>query len=182
MKTNNNLRIHNIHALGRPEPVLPCLAPGCIRRFYNRSGRTSHMHSQHPELPLGPEEPQPLSPHNPLSHRSSPNDDDSSSSRSGDCAVPGPASASSRSLSEMHGEDDAGQGDVEMGFDPPWHMFDGDDDNGYHETDGERSSSSHHNEDSGSYGQARDAFVQPRVTKEYHPRINGMFVVLSQDR
>ena len=112
------------------------------------------MHSQHPELPLGPEEPQPLSPHNPLSHRSSPNDDDSSSSRSGDCAVPGPASASSRSLSEMHGEDDAGQGDVEMGFDPPWHMFDGDDDNGYHETDGERSSSSHHNEDSGSYGQA----------------------------
>jgi len=23
----------------------------------------------------------------------------------------------------MYGEDDAGQGDVEMGFDPPWHMF-----------------------------------------------------------
>jgi len=61
-------------------------------------------------------------------------------------------------------------------------MFNGDDDNGYHETDGERSSSSHHNKDSGSYGQARDAFVQPRVTKEYHPSINGMLVVLSQDR
>jgi hypothetical protein len=73
----------------------------------------------------------------------------------------------------MHGEDDASQGDVEMGF-PPWHMFDGDD-----ETDGEQSSSSHHNEDCASYRQARDAFVQPCITKKYHPSINGMFVVLS---
>ncbi|KIM81585.1 hypothetical protein PILCRDRAFT_8631 [Piloderma croceum F 1598] len=180
MKANNNLPIHNIHTLRRPEPVLPCLAPGCIRRFYNRSGRTSHMHSQHPEIPPGPEEPQPLSPHNPLSHQSSPNDDDSSSSRSGDHAMPGPASTSSRSLSEMHGEDDASQGDVEMGFDPPWHTFDGDDDDGYHETDGERSSSSHHNGDCASYGQARDAFVQPHVTKEYHPSING--TICDEDR
>ena len=176
MKANNNLRINNIHTLGRPEPVLPCLAPGCIRRFFNRSGRTSHMHSQHPEILLEPEEPQPSSPHIPLSHRSSPGNNESSSSGSGDCAVPGPASASSRSLSEMHGEDDASQGDVEMGFDPPWHMFDGDDNDGYHKTDGEQSSSS---EDHASYGQARDALAQPHVTKEYHPSINGMFVVLS---
>jgi hypothetical protein len=111
------------------------------------------MHSQHPGIPLGPEEPQPLSPHNPLSHRSSPNDDDSSSSGSGDHAVPGPASASSHSLNEMHGEDDASQGDVEMGFDPPF-VFDGDDSDGRHEIDGERSSSSHHNEDRASHGQA----------------------------
>ena len=117
------------------------------------------MHSQHPEISLDPEEPQPLSPHNPLSHRRSPNDDDTSSSGSGDSAVPGPVSASSHSLSEMHGEDDASEGDIEMGFDLPWHMFDGDDDDGCRETDGERSSSSPHNEDHASYGQARDAFV-----------------------
>ena len=72
----------------------------------------------------------------------------------------------------MHGEDDASQGDVEMGFDLPF-VFDGDDSDGRHEIDGERSSSSH------PHGQARDAFVQPRITKEYHPSINGMFVVLS---
>jgi hypothetical protein len=42
----------------------------------------------------------------------------------------------------MHGEDDASQGDVEMGFDLPF-VFDGDDSDGRHEIDGERSSSSH---------------------------------------
>jgi hypothetical protein len=71
MRANNNLRIHNVHAFGLAEPVISCLAPHCIRRSYNRSGRSSHMRSQHPELMLEPEEPQvvradPSSPHEPL--------------------------------------------------------------------------------------------------------------------
>ena len=90
--------------------------------------------------------------------------------------MPDLASTRSHSLSEMHGKDDASQGDVEMGFDLPWHMFDRDDNDGYHKTDGEQSSSS---EDHASYGQARDAFAQPHVTKKYHLSINSMFAVLS---
>lgn len=59
MPVNYNLRIHNVHSFGHPEPTVPCLAAGCIRRFYNRSGRTTHMRSQHPaEFALDAEEPQ----------------------------------------------------------------------------------------------------------------------------
>jgi hypothetical protein len=63
MPVNRNLRIHNVHSFGHPEPTLPCLAAGCICHFYNRSGRTTHMRSQHPaEFALGAEEPQPEAP------------------------------------------------------------------------------------------------------------------------
>jgi hypothetical protein len=144
MKRNNNLDVHNTHTLGlgRAEPVLPCLAPGCIRRFYNRSGRTSHMRSQHLERPLVPEEPQPSS-------HSLPNDDDSSSSQSGDHAMPGPARLCSDSPSRpgISCEDDATQGDVEIGFDPALNLFDGGYNDGGHDIDGERSSSPHRDED-----------------------------------
>jgi hypothetical protein len=40
----------NKHTLGPPEPILPCLEPSCIRRFYNRTGRSNHMRSQHPQF------------------------------------------------------------------------------------------------------------------------------------
>ena len=35
--------------LGPPEPTLPCLKPGCIRRFFNRTGRSNHIRSKHPD-------------------------------------------------------------------------------------------------------------------------------------
>ena len=38
------------YTLGPPEPTLPCLAPTHICRFYNRTGCSNHMRSQHPQL------------------------------------------------------------------------------------------------------------------------------------
>ena len=40
----------NKHTLGPMEPTLPCLEPSCNRRFFNRSGRSNHMNSQHPQF------------------------------------------------------------------------------------------------------------------------------------
>ena len=101
------------------------------------------MHLQHPELLLGAEELQPLSPHSPLSNWSSPNSDDSSLSQSGDNTMPGPVRAHSGSPSRISGEDDASQGDVKMRFDLPLNLFDGGNNNGGHNNDGEKTSSPH---------------------------------------
>ncbi|KAG1805024.1 uncharacterized protein HD556DRAFT_1429137 [Suillus plorans] len=89
MRANGNLRAHNIHNLGRPQPTLPCLVTGCIRRFYNRSGRTTHMQSQHP---LASEEPD-----IPSSHHSS----SESSSRRSQSSRPGTGHAATSSA-RMH--------------------------------------------------------------------------------
>ncbi|KAG2117733.1 hypothetical protein DEU56DRAFT_874097 [Suillus clintonianus] len=89
MRANGNLRAHNIHNLGRPQPTLPCLVTGCIRRFYNRSGRTTHMQSQHP---LASEEPDV-----PSSHHSS----SESSSRRSQSSRPGTGHAATSSA-RMH--------------------------------------------------------------------------------
>lgn len=129
------------------------------------------MRSQHLELLLVPEELQPSPPHSLL------NDDDSSSSQSGDHTMPGPARLCSDSPSRpgISGEDDATQGDVEMGFDPALNLFDEGYNDESRDTDGERSSSPHRDEDQAHV--APDGHV-PRVTRAYHPSINGKSVQL----
>src|ERR1700679_3579111 len=67
-------------ALGPPEPTLPCLEPHCIRRFYNRTGRSNHMRSQHPQFvpDLQQQANAPTSIHNDSSQMSSPPTDNMS--------------------------------------------------------------------------------------------------------
>jgi hypothetical protein len=170
MRANNNLRHHNIHTLGLAEPVLPCLAPDCIRRFYNRSGRSSHMRSQHPELvpkliELGDRSP----PHSPLSHQGSSSNDGCLSSQSGACSMPDPPPVGSRSPSRAGYEAEMGQGDIEMTFDPPQNSFD---DAGHH-TGSDRGFSSSPNQDSSHI--ASNDHASAHLTRIYHPTINGTF-------
>ena len=85
------------------------------------------------------EEPQPSPPYG------LPNDDDSSS-QSGDHAMPGPICrlcSDSLSRPRISGEDDAGLGDVKMGFDPALNLFNEGYNDGGPDDDGERSSSPH---------------------------------------
>src|ERR1700679_1871210 len=47
--------IPNSRTLGPLEPTLPSLAPNCIPRFYNRTTRSNHMWSQHPQFQVVPD-------------------------------------------------------------------------------------------------------------------------------
>jgi hypothetical protein len=49
----------NAHILGPQEPLIPCLEPNCIRRFYNKTGRSNHLRSKHPHFVPGDLQQQP---------------------------------------------------------------------------------------------------------------------------
>ncbi|KAG1890562.1 uncharacterized protein F5891DRAFT_1131665 [Suillus fuscotomentosus] len=103
-----------MHNLGRPQPTLPCLVTGCIRRFYNRSGCTTHMQSHHPS-----EEPEV-----PPSHHSSSSSQHSQSSRPGTGhAATSSACMHSRSPTQTSAGDEQlevpGSCDDQMEFDLP---------------------------------------------------------------
>jgi hypothetical protein len=178
MRANNNLRIHNVHTLGAAEPLIPCLAAGCVRRFYNRSGRSSHMRSHHPGLIPEPAEPQvipaaPSSPQNPPSHQSSSNDDERPSSQSGGYPMPMYSRSPSRA-----GE---AEEDIEMRFDLPQDLFDDEGGNICH-NDGDETSSSSSDSGSGSSSSSTSkqdppVAVPPHVTRTCHPTINGKVVI-----
>lgn len=118
MIPNNNLRVHNVHTLGHPTPILPCPVAGCFRRFYNRSGRSSHIQSQHPEFLQDAEEPQVL----PLAHDISPPNTPSPTtlyrSTSSDSPAPGQTCSPDRELDEDR--DEASDDDINMMFEPMW--------------------------------------------------------------
>jgi hypothetical protein len=169
MRANNNLQIHNVHTLGVAEPLIPCLAAGCIRRFYNRSGRSSHMRSQHPGLIPEPTEPQvilavPSCPQNPPSHQSSSNNDKHPSSQSDGYPIP------------MYSHSPSGAG-MEMRFDLLQDLFD-DEGGNMHHNDGDESSSSSSSSTSHSNSkQDPPVAVPPHVTRTYHPTINGKVAI-----
>jgi hypothetical protein len=54
LKSQSRLHIFsmapNTRILGPQEPIISCLEPSCIRRFYNRTGRSNHMRSKHPQF------------------------------------------------------------------------------------------------------------------------------------
>jgi hypothetical protein len=174
MRANNNLRIHNVHTLGVAEPLIPCLAAGWVCRFYNRSGPSSHMRSQHPGLIPKPVEPQiilaaPSFPHNPPSHQSSSNNDEHPSSQSDGYPIPMYSRSPSRA-----GEAEEG---MEMRFDLLQDLFD-DEGGNMHHNDGDESSSSSSSSTSHSNSkQDPPVAVPPHVTRTYHPTINGKVAI-----
>jgi hypothetical protein len=140
--TNNNLRIHNIHALGRAAPALPCLVANCGCRFHNKTGRTHHMRSRHPDFvsDAGPSvlsahmpqadvpPPHQSSPHNsPIHrHRSPSNHQDSLSSGSHQHSTPEPMHTPSRSPSNSGHNDNAGEDEINMDSGHPSQIETGD--------------------------------------------------------
>jgi hypothetical protein len=159
MASNYNLRNHN--TLGPPEPTVPCLEPGCIRRFYNRTGRSNHIRSKHPQFVPDPQQQaNPLTTSNSNTGQAPLGDDDISSSSSGSTA-----SSNSRSRSRGSGDEN---------IDELGDNFNMDMDGGYEED--ERSSGNQTREPSvaRSNNCAHDP-VLPRLNRTHHPIINGKF-------
>lgn len=68
MLPNRNLRIHNAFTLGSPPPTLSC--PYCPRWFYSRGGRTQHIRANHQAVGSEPPEPDPPVAPSPMPHSS----------------------------------------------------------------------------------------------------------------
>lgn len=165
MASNYNLRGHN--TIGPPEPTIPCLEPGCIRHFYNRTGRSNHIRSKHPQFVPDPQQQANASTFpNSVPSQVSSADDDLSSSPSG-------STVSSNSHSRSRGGDESidGLGD-NFNVDT---VFDG----GY-ERDDHRSSGNQTREPSAarSNNWAHDSII-PRINRTNHPIINGQLRVLT---
>ncbi|KAG2116986.1 uncharacterized protein F5147DRAFT_742855 [Suillus discolor] len=112
-----------MRTLSHCQPTLPCLAVGCTRHFHNRSGRTSHMRSQHESQTFR------LPHHSSSSSSSSPppascKRNSSSASQSGPERPLFDSTYHSRSRSRSEGASDSrtqasGGRDFDMVFNPP---------------------------------------------------------------
>jgi hypothetical protein len=156
MRANNNLRVHNTHSLGLPPPILRCPAPGCNRSFYNRSGRTNHMRSQHPEF-----------------IQSTHIENDYSSSSSGGRSTPDPIYEHSLSPTAL-GDGNSAEAspyDVDMDVDLPQNSIPDDD------TDDDSTSPSSNIPPSyAGFDDHVQHYVAPLgINTSYHPIINGAF-------
>jgi len=166
MSPNSHLRVHNVHTLGLPPPIIPCLVAGCNRRFYNRAGRSNHVRSQHPDF---------LWLHIPLASGSSPHNPSTSQSTSSNSPSPDPIHRHPRSpsIEVEEDEDDGGDGDIDMMFDPVGApSLDNESDDGrlrYKSTAGSSRGTSPRNSDDG----ARGGVVPPGINRLYHSNING---------
>ena len=161
MASNYNLRDHI--ALGPPEPTIPCLEPSCMRRFYNRTGRSNHIRSKHPQLE-GPQQQanDPTSSNSVLGQASS-DDDDLSSSSSGNTVSSNP-----RSRSRGSGDENTDNLGDKLNEDI---LFDGG-----HEEDDRHSIGNQTRESSvaRSINQGQDLVIR-RIDRTHHPIINGQF-------
>ena len=162
----------NTHTLGPLEQTLPCLAPSCIRRFYNRTGHSNHMRSQH--LQFVPDLQQQM---NTLTS--------SNSIPSSQTSSPPTCNTSLDSHSESGGSDHKGHNNHndyndhnstdespvdDLSLDIPC-----DGEEYYQHLNGHNQSPGISN--AGSYDQAHDPAVF-LIRRTYHPIINGGFLVL----
>ena len=159
----------NTYTLGPPEPILPCLDPSCIHHFYNRTGRSNHMHSQHPQFV-----PDLQQANAPISSNSIPSSQMSS--------PPSPISLDSRSQSRGSDHNDhnnhGGYNDHNSADELPVDDLDLDipfDGGEYQRLNG--GSQSPERSNTGSSDQAHDPTIL-RINRVYHPIINGGFLVL----
>jgi hypothetical protein len=171
--SNHNLRNHT-STIGPSEPTVPCLEPGCIRRFYNRTGRSNHIRSAHPHFVQDPQQLEQAiattSNHFVPSQASSGND--LSSSRS-DSTVPSNPRIESRGSGDDSDESIDSLDDnvnVDIVFDVG------------HEGDDHRSSRSQTLMREPSAARSNDLAcdpVIPHINRTCHPIINGQFHVLT---
>jgi hypothetical protein len=187
MASNYNLRNEkNTLGLGPREPTIPCLKPGCIRHFYNRTGRSNHIRSKHPHWQfvqdIQQQQANARTTSNSVPGQASSGDDDIPSSPSGHgSTVPVPVSSNSHGQSKGSGDESIDElGDnfnVDIAFD------------GGYEGDGRHSSGNQTREPSeasaprsnnGAPSPSHDPIlpVLPRLKRTHHPIINGRFVVL----
>lgn len=168
MASNYNLR--NNHAIGPPEPTIPCLEPACNRRFYNRTGRSNHIRSKHPQFMLDPQHWQQADA--PITSNSVPSQAPSSPSSSA-------VSSNSRSQSRGTRSGDEGIDNLDDNFNMDI-AFDGGYEGG---SDDQHSSGNQTRESSAarSNNWAHEPHVPviPRINRTHHPIINGQFRVLT---
>lgn len=144
------------HTIGPVQPTLPCLEPGCIRRFYSRNGRSNHMRSQHPpELVEDVQQPEVNAP---TSFNSTPSNQSRGSDHI-DSDHNNHDDYNDHNGSELPGDD--------LNPDIP---FDGGE---YQHSNGGNQSPGPSN--AGSYDQAHDPVVPlaHTINRTYHPIING---------
>lgn len=169
MSPNSNLHVHNVHTLRLPPPIIPCLAADCNHHFYNRSGHSSYIWSQHPELLQNARQPRvpPMlgsSPHN------SPSPWVISQSTS---SSPAPDPIPAHSTGGMgFEEDEDSDGDIDMTFDPVETLFINDESDSRLKHESSASSSWHISLQYSDDG-TQDRVVLPGINKLYHPNING---------
>jgi len=153
--------------IGPPEPTIPCLEPACNRHFYNRTGRSNHIRSKHPQLTLDPQQ----QPNAPTSSNSIPRRQTSSSPSESSSTV----SSNSRSRSREGGDDESID-NLDNNFNADI-VFDGGYEGG---PDGQRSSSSPTRTSSPASARSSNwahephVPVIPRINRTYHPIINGL--------
>jgi hypothetical protein len=167
----------NRRTIGPLEPTLPCLEPSCIRRFYNRNGRSNHMRSWHPNFVPDVQQQPPASEANAPTFKSTP-----------DSQMSSPPTYN-RSLDSCHGSQSRGSDHNASDHNDDHNSADGselprddfNDDLDIHFDGGEYQLNDGNPEPSnaGSYDQAHDSDpvvpqAGPSINRTYHPIINGI--------
>jgi hypothetical protein len=161
MEPSYNDRNHSTHTLGPPEPIIPCLEPTCIRHFFNRTGRSNHMRSHHPQFVPNPQQQAnaPIS-SNSVSTRTSLGNNDLSSPLKDTLPQALDSRPQSRG-SDHRNADEPGDFNVDMPFDD------------LEEEDQRLSSPTQEPSNTVSDDRAHDPAIGLRIKRIYHPIING---------